>query len=199
MHGTLRARHVENATLRPVSDTAHCRMRRILQCGNGRTGANLPRERVDRGDGIFCIEVDATVDCVPVASSRVARVAFEAQTAHVGLVRDDGRALARLLVVEAKRGRRADPSGRAQRKCCQRDHTEAELGLARPAHAGVPAGVLGVVSYRRFANVRECMRIDLHEQIGTSALDRKNLLRTRERCRKASSAATTVERPYRSS
>ncbi len=68
--------HIENAALRPVSDTVLCRMWRILKCGNGRTGANLPRERVDRGDGIFCIEVDATVDCVPVASSRVARVVF---------------------------------------------------------------------------------------------------------------------------
>jgi hypothetical protein len=92
-------------------------MRRILQCGNGRTGANLPRERVDGGDGAFCIEVDATFDCVPVAPSRVA---FEAQTALVGLARDDGRALAPLLVVEPKRGRRTDPSGRAQRECCKR-------------------------------------------------------------------------------
>ena len=49
--------------------------------------------------------------------------------------------------------------------------------------------VLGVGSYRRFDNVRECMRIDVHELIGTSALDHKNVLRTRERYRKASSAA----------
>ena len=93
--------------------------------GIGFTGAHLPHERVDREDGVSGISdevIDATGDCVPVAPKRVA---FEAPTAHVGLVRDDGRALARLLVVERKKGRRADTSGRAQHECCERDHTEA--------------------------------------------------------------------------
>jgi hypothetical protein len=127
--------HVKSATLRPLLDTAHCRMRRILQCGNGRTGANLPRERVDLGHIIFGIsdeEVDATVDRVPIASSRVARVVFGAQTRHIGLARDDGRALAPLLVVEPKRGRRTDPSGRAQRECCKNDQTEVSSAKRGP-------------------------------------------------------------------
>jgi hypothetical protein len=97
-HVILHARTSRKQPVRPLSNTVLCHMCRILRCGNGRTGANLPRERVDRGDGTFCIEVDATFDCVPVAASRVA---FEARTAPVRLVRDDRRALAGLLVVEA--------------------------------------------------------------------------------------------------
>ena len=99
---------------------------------NGRTGANLPSERVDRGDGTFCIEVDATVDCVPVAPNRVA---VEAHTAHVGRVRDDRRALAGLLVVEAKKGQRAFASGRAQHENCKYDDTEASSAKRGPPTA----------------------------------------------------------------
>jgi hypothetical protein len=111
MHmGTLargQATHIENATRRPLSDAVLYRMSRILRVGDRRTGAHRPHERVVLGDVIFCFSdevVDSTVDCVPVASSRVTRVVFGAQTLHVGLARDDGRALAGLLVVEAKKG-----------------------------------------------------------------------------------------------
>jgi hypothetical protein len=117
-----------HAPVRPLSGNALCHMCRILWCGNRRTGAHRQREPIDRGDGIsgiFDEEVDAADDCVPVAPSRVA---FKAQTAPVGLVRDDRRALAGHLVVDTKKARRADTSGHAQRECCKNNQTEAELG-----------------------------------------------------------------------
>ena len=107
----------ENAArrpMRPLPGIVLCRMcraaySRIRRSGNRRTGAQLQRERVDagRGGGNFGIEVDATVDCVPVATSHVGRLQGIAQAAPIGLVRDDGRAPACLLVVEREKARRA--------------------------------------------------------------------------------------------
>ena len=89
----------------PLPGTVLCRICRIPRSGNRRTGAQLQRERVDRAAGTFGIEVDAAVDCVPEAPSRVG---FEAQTAPVRLVREAGRAHACRIVVEREKGRRAD-------------------------------------------------------------------------------------------
>ena len=82
-----------------------CRIYGIPRSGNTRTGAHLKRERVDRAAGTFGVEVDAAIDCVPEAPSRVA---VEAQTAPVRLVHEAGRAHACRIVVERKKGRRAD-------------------------------------------------------------------------------------------
>jgi hypothetical protein len=113
-HGTHRTRHSKTQPLRPLPGIVLCRMcraaySRIRRSGNRRTGAQLQRERVDagRGGGNFGIEVDATVDCVPVATSHVGRLQGIAQAAPIGLVRDDGRAPACLLVVEREKARRA--------------------------------------------------------------------------------------------
>ena len=159
--------HIETATLRPVL---------------GRTGAHRPHERVD--DVICCIsdeEVDATVDCVPVASSRVTRVGFGAWTKHVGQTRNVSRALAGLLVVEAKKGQQAEASGRGQRECCKCNRTEAssaKRGLWHtPSHTRVSA------EYSRRCAIMlalcRCARMHVHrhvlvlEEIGTSASDCK--------------------------
>jgi hypothetical protein len=78
---------------------------------------------------IFDEEVDATDDRVPVAPSRVA---FKAQTAPVGLVRDDRRALAGHLVVDMKKARRADTSDHAQRECYKNSQTAASSAKRGP-------------------------------------------------------------------
>ena len=90
--------------------TALCRMRRIPPSGDRRTGAQLQRERVDavRGAGWFVVEVDSTVDRVPVATGHVGGLqVIAAQAAPVGLVCDDSRTPACLLVVEREEPRRA--------------------------------------------------------------------------------------------
>ena len=192
------ATHIENASRRPLSDTALCRMSRTPRVGNRRTGAHRPHERVVLGDVIFCFSdevVDATVDCVPVASSRVTRVVFGAQTLHVGLARNDGRALAGLLVVEAKKGQRADTSGRAQRECCEHDQTEASSAKRGPHTPECPQGRCYVINaLRRCARMhaRRCPYANRYERIRS-----QNILRTRERCREQRRHA--MERPYRSS
>jgi hypothetical protein len=163
--------HIEKATLRPVSDSTLCRMCRIPRFRNRRTGAHRPHDRVD--DVICCIlqlsdeEVDATVDCVPVASSRVTRVGFGAWTKHVGQTRNVSRALAGLLVVEVMKGRQASASGRGQRKCCKCNRMEAssaKCGLWHtPSHTRVSA------EYSRRCAIMlalcRCARMHVHRHV----------------------------------
>ena len=97
--------------------TALCRMRRIPPSGDRRTGAQLQRERVDAvrgavdavgGAGSLVVEVNSTIDCVPVATGHVGGLqVIAAQATSVELHRDNlfGRTPACLLVVEREEAR----------------------------------------------------------------------------------------------
>ena len=103
---------VENAALVGPVGCALCCIGRIPRSGTRRTGAQLQRERVDaaRNAGSFVVEVDAAVDCVPVATGHVGSLqVIAAQAASVRLLRDElfGCVLACLLVVEREEARRA--------------------------------------------------------------------------------------------
>jgi hypothetical protein len=123
------ANYAHNATLRALDGyRALPRVSHIPQSGNQRTGAHLQCESVDCAAGSSGVEVDVTVDRVPVTPSRVRSsqaFLFRAQTAPVGLVCDDGRALARLVVVETQKGPRAASAVWAQREGCNGKATEA--------------------------------------------------------------------------
>jgi hypothetical protein len=117
MHADTHVRHAHSnagntsrdKALGPLPGTVLCRICRIRRSGNRRTGAQLQRERVDRAAGTSGIEVDAAVDCVPVATGHVGSLQVIAHAASVGLLRDEsfGRTLACLLVVEREEARRA--------------------------------------------------------------------------------------------
>jgi hypothetical protein len=103
--------HIENAALVGPVGCVLCCIGRTPRSGTRRTGAQLQRERVDaaRNAGSLVVEVDAAVDCVPVATGHVGSLQVIAQAASVRLLRDElfGCVLACLLVVEREEARRA--------------------------------------------------------------------------------------------
>ena len=187
--------------LGPLPGTVLCRICRIRRSGNRRTGAQLQRERVDRAAGTSGIEVDAAVDCVPEAPSRVG---FEAQTAPVRRVREAGRAHACRIVVEREKGRRADRAIRAQHERCKGTQTPARLdyrlSATRTLHSILeyPQGGVGYA----ICALLMCANASTHRRISVGPLTnmvRDNMVRARvmlhalcspERCNEARRAAT---------